>query len=92
MLRRLFLEHPSSVGESYGRHAQFAALTGLRMISGGLACVAHGLFPFLFVKTASRCIRELHASLDTRGNAPACTTDMANLDGVRASPAARLAP
>jgi hypothetical protein len=70
MLRRLFIEHPSSVGESYGQHAQFATLTGLRMICGGLACVIHGLFPFMFVKTGSRCIRELHASLDVRGANP----------------------
>jgi hypothetical protein len=74
MLRRLFIDHPSSVGESYGQHAQFATLTGLRMVSGGLACIIHGLFPFLFIKTGSRCIRELHASLDVRGADPQAGT------------------
>lgn len=66
MLQRLFIDHPRSVGESYGQHATFAMGLGLRMIMAGLACVMHGLFPFLFVKTGSRCIRELNNCLQDR--------------------------
>jgi hypothetical protein len=76
MLRRLFVEHPSSVGESYGQHALFALLTGFRMLCAGLACVVHGLLPFMFVKTGSRCIRELHASLDVRGTPQSPAVDL----------------
>lgn len=69
MLRRLFNAHPASVGESYGQHANFAFGVGLRMMGAGFACFIHGLFPFLFVQTASRCIRELNANLGCRGKA-----------------------
>jgi hypothetical protein len=66
MFRKLFLDHPRSVGESYTQHAGFAAVVGFRMIFAGLACLLHGLFPFLFVRTGSNCIRDLHANLDVR--------------------------
>jgi hypothetical protein len=62
----LFVAHPRSVGESYAHHARFAGLTGLRMVFAGLACVVHGLFPFLFVRTASTCIRELNDGITRR--------------------------
>ncbi len=72
MFRRLFIDHPESVGESYGQHAGFALGLGLRMLGAGVACMLHGLFPFLFVKTGSRCIRELNECLQGRepGKAP----------------------
>ena len=38
---------------------------GLRMIAGGLACLVHGIFPFLFTRTGSEAIRELHARMVT---------------------------
>ncbi len=69
MFQRLFQNHPASVGESYGQHAGFAFGVGLRMIGAGVACMLHGLFPFLFISTGSRCIRDLHANLGTRGQA-----------------------
>jgi hypothetical protein len=72
MFRKLFLDHPRSMGESYTQHAGFAAVVGFRMIFAGLACLLHGLFPFLFVRTGSNCIRDLHANLDVRR--PATTT------------------
>ena len=33
---------------------------GARMILGGFACLLHGIFPFLFVKTGSAQISTLH--------------------------------
>jgi hypothetical protein len=66
MLRRMFLDHPRSVGESYAQHAGFAFAVGLRMIGAGLACLLHGLLPFLFVRTGSQCIRELNECLTDR--------------------------
>ncbi len=67
MLKRLFQDHPAGVGESYRQHAGFAFGVGLRMIGAGLACILHGVLPFLFVSTGSRCIRELNANLGQRG-------------------------
>jgi len=63
-----FTAHPASVGQTYGRHLRFALTFGARMTLGGLAASLHGLFPFLFVTTASRTLEELDAMRDR--NAP----------------------
>ena len=59
----LFSRHPRSVGETYFEHLCFATRFGLAMITGGVACVVHGLLPFLCVTSGSRRVRELHAVL-----------------------------
>ena len=59
-LIRAFTEHPASVGESYGEHLFRAVCFGTRMMGAGLACVLHGVLPFLFVRTGSRTISELN--------------------------------
>jgi hypothetical protein len=59
-LRRLFTEHPESVGETYLQHATVATGFGLRMLFGGFACLLHAIFPFAFRHTGSECITELH--------------------------------
>jgi hypothetical protein len=60
---RLFTEHPRSVGESYLEHLRFACAFGARMVSGGLACFAHGVLPFLFQTTGSRTVLGLHEQM-----------------------------
>ncbi|HTL91987.1 MAG TPA: DUF6356 family protein [Steroidobacteraceae bacterium] len=59
-LIRAFTEHPASVGESYGEHLLRAMYFGTRMVFAGLACLLHGVLPFLFVRTGSRAIAELN--------------------------------
>lgn len=59
-IAKLFREHPASVGETYGQHLAHATGFGVRMILGGIACIVHGMLPFLFVRTGSRQIRTLH--------------------------------
>ena len=56
----LFKEHPASVGETYFEHMGMASSFGVRMVFAGTACLLHGLFPFLFVKTGSKAIADLH--------------------------------
>lgn len=63
LIRKAFTEHPASVGETYFGHLVHAAGFGLRMILGGVACIVHGLLPFLFVKTGSRQIESLHGRM-----------------------------
>ncbi len=60
MLRTLFTEHPASVDETYTEHMGMACLFAARMFAGSIACLIHALLPFLFVKTASSMIDELH--------------------------------
>ena len=60
---KLFTDHPASVGEDYAEHMAIATRFGFRMVAGGLAAIAHGIFPFLFPTTASRTITALHAEI-----------------------------
>ena len=60
-LPKLLTDHPHSVDETYGEHFAVATGFGLRMILGGCACLIHGLLPFLFVRTGSAQISELHS-------------------------------
>lgn len=57
---QLFTEHPASVGENYWQHLRHAVGFGLRMVVSGLACMLHGVLPFLFVRTGSRQVALLH--------------------------------
>jgi hypothetical protein len=59
MLRR-FTDHPSSVNETYFEHLAMAFGFGGRMLLGGLACLAHGLLPWLCTSRGSDTIRSLH--------------------------------
>jgi hypothetical protein len=69
---KLFNDHPASVGETYGEHLVHATGFGLRMMIGGLACIVHGLLPFLFVRTGSQQITTLHSRMVTnRSKLPA---------------------
>jgi len=80
----LFTEHPASVGETYGQHLHHAGYFGIRMMFAGFACLIHALLPFLFVKTGSLAITELHHKMVTHRSTFA-TED--KLDPVVASPA-----
>ena len=59
MLRR-FIDHPSSVNETYLQHMAMAFGFGGRMVLGGLACLVHGLFPWLCMTRGSDTIRGLN--------------------------------
>jgi hypothetical protein len=58
-----FTRHPRDIGESYGEHMGRAASSGLRLIGSGLACLVHAVFPFLFERTASETIRDMHRGM-----------------------------
>ncbi|QNE32536.1 hypothetical protein F1C10_11660 [Sphingomonas sp. NBWT7] len=63
MIRRLFLDHPASVGESYVEHFGVASRFGVRMVAGGLGALVHGVLPFACKSTGSRTIAMLHAEM-----------------------------
>jgi hypothetical protein len=60
MLRRLFLDHPASVNESYLQHLGMASSFGFAMLKASLACFVHALVPGLCERTGSRIITRLH--------------------------------
>ncbi|WOI54593.1 DUF6356 family protein [Parvularcula sp. LCG005] len=61
-----FKAHPTSVGESYFQHLNGASSIGTRMIIAGVACLLHGLFPFLFTRTGSNMLFKLHQEASER--------------------------
>ena len=60
MLRSYFTDHPASVDETYGEHMAVAGSFGARLLGASLACFVHAVFPWLFEKTGSSTIGELH--------------------------------
>jgi hypothetical protein len=65
-LLRAFTEHPATVGETYFGHLCQAGSFGLRMVCSGIACLLHGIFPFLFVTTGSDAVKGLHTEMSAR--------------------------
>jgi len=65
-LKRLFTEHPNSVGESYLEHLRSACRFGFSMLVGGVACLIHAALPFLCVRTGSNCVADLHSRMMAR--------------------------
>jgi len=65
MLRKLFNDHPETVGETYWQHMGMAFSFAGTMIFSGFACLIHGIFPFLFLKTGSKAITGLHDRMVT---------------------------
>ncbi|WP_343528879.1 DUF6356 family protein [Sphingomonas sp.] len=63
MFRRLFTDHPDSVGESYLQHFGVAARFGGIMIRGGLGAIVHAVVPGLCTTTGSDTIARLHAEM-----------------------------
>ena len=59
-IKRLFTEHPASVGENYLQHLGSAWYFAWQMTLGAANCFIHGLFPFLFEKTGSGRVAHLH--------------------------------
>tara|TARA_R110002124_G_scaffold106467_17_gene258366 strand:+ start:25733 stop:25939 length:207 start_codon:yes stop_codon:yes gene_type:complete len=67
MFQRLFLDHPSSVDESYVQHARFAFGFAFWLLVAGLAALVHAVLPFAFERTGSDIIRRLYARIEHRG-------------------------
>lgn len=65
-MKNIFTEHPHSIGETYWQHCKFAARFGWEMTRGGLACLTHAIFPFLFPKTASTILLDLSHNVISR--------------------------
>lgn len=61
-----FTEHPGHVGETYGEHFVAAGSFGMAMVVAGIACILHGLFPWMFTTTGSDAVRALHTRMVTK--------------------------
>ena len=66
MIARLFTDHPASVDETYGEHARFAFSFSMKLFAAAFAALIHAVLPFMFEKTASRMIADMHARTHNR--------------------------
>lgn len=60
-----FTEHPAEVGETYGQHFMTAMSYSMPLLGAAVATCVHAFLPFLFEKTGSECITQLHERLVT---------------------------
>lgn len=65
-IRTAFTAHPASVNESYFEHLLFAGRFSARLFGAGLAALIHAILPFMFEKTASNLIRQMHHDIVNR--------------------------
>ncbi len=69
MLKDLFTEHPASVDETYAEHMGVALGFSARLLLAAAVCFVHALLPFLFVRTGSGIIAQLHDRMVVNRNA-----------------------
>ena len=68
MFRKLFLDHPAEVGESYTQHFMVASGFAVTMILGGLGALVHAFIPAWCKTKGSTTINHLHKRIvDARG-------------------------
>ena len=60
MFRRLFIDHPRTVDETYFEHFGVASKFGVTMIWGGLCALVHAVVPGWCVTTGSRTIERVN--------------------------------
>ena len=83
MIRRIFLDHPKTVGESYWEHFGVASRFGGAMIWGGMKAVVHAAFPNVYETAASDTIRKLHTIMvEKRGAKRDATVEMLSVEWV----------
>jgi len=62
-ISRAFTDHPASVGETYGEHLRSALGFSASMCRAALCCGVHAFLPFLFQRTGSKAIADLHTRM-----------------------------
>jgi hypothetical protein len=66
MIRRIFSEHPRSLGMSWASHAAGAVGISVRLIGAGCACLIHAIVPAWFTETAGRTVTDMHEHMASR--------------------------
>jgi hypothetical protein len=64
--KRLFTDHPGSVGETYLEHMGVALSFAGPLLMAGAAAFVHAFLPFLCERTASTTVKRLHARMVNR--------------------------
>ncbi|HLO21351.1 MAG TPA: DUF6356 family protein [Sphingomicrobium sp.] len=60
LARRLFVDHPRSLGMSWAEHGMGAIVIGATLVGAGAACLVHALVPGWFTQTAGKTVERMH--------------------------------
>ena len=83
MIRRIFLSHPQTVGESYWEHFGVASRFGAAMVAGGVKALIHAILPNFYETAGSDTIRKLHTIMvEKRGAKRDATMEMLSVEWV----------
>ena len=65
-VRRLFVEHPRSLGMSWLEHGAGALKISGELVAAGAACAVHALVPGWFTETAGRTVTRVYDHMQKR--------------------------
>jgi len=65
-LKRLFVDHPRSLGMSWAKHGAGAVWISAELVGAGVACLVHAVVPGWFTQTAGRTVERLHDHMHRR--------------------------
>ncbi len=71
MFKRLFVDHPHTVDETYIEHFGVASSFGVAMIGGGLCALVHAVVPGWCITSASDTIQRLNTIMVDKRRAKA---------------------
>ena len=60
LIRRLFTDHPRSLGMSWAGHGIGAVKIGAELVGAGVACIVHAVVPGWFTQTAGQTVERMH--------------------------------
>jgi hypothetical protein len=66
LLRRLFTDHPGSLGMSWAAHGGGAVKIGAELIGAGCAAIVHAAVPGWFTETAGRTVSRIYDHIQSR--------------------------
>jgi hypothetical protein len=64
--KRLFIDHPRSLGMSWSAHGVGAIKIGAELIAAGCAAIVHALVPGWFTETAGRTVARIYDHIQQR--------------------------
>jgi hypothetical protein len=65
-MHRLFVEHPSSLGMTWGAHCAGAVRIGAELIGAGCAAMVHAAVPGWFTETAGKTVTRIYDHIQSR--------------------------
>jgi hypothetical protein len=65
-LKRLFVEHPRSLGMSWAEHGAGAVKIGTELIGAGCAAIVHAAVPGFFTETAGKAVTRIYDHIQSR--------------------------